>query len=77
MSYSRRCAEDSVVVAYQEQGLSLALGMEIGYMIRDDKKWEVDTERYASEFDTGYYGKLLEKALDEVAFVLQDVTAMY
>jgi hypothetical protein len=32
---------------------------------------DVDTERDALEFDAGYYGKLLEKAWDEVGFVLQ------
>lgn len=57
--------------AYQKRGHQLALGMEIGYVVRDAMKWEVDTERDASEFDAGYYGKLLEKALHEVAFVLQ------
>jgi hypothetical protein len=45
--------------------------MEIGYMVTDAAKWEVDTERDASEFDAGYYARLLEKAWDEVAFVLQ------
>jgi len=60
------------VKAYQKCGLPLATGMEIGYVVRDASKWEVDTERDASsEFDVGYYGKLLEKAWDEVAFVLQ------
>jgi hypothetical protein len=28
----------------------------------------VDTENDASEFDCGHYGKLLEKAWEEVAF---------
>jgi hypothetical protein len=46
--------------------------MEIGYVVRDAKKWEVDAERDASKFEAGHYGKLLEKALDEVAFVLQE-----
>jgi DNA polymerase, archaea type len=71
MSYSRRCAEASAVKAYQKQGLPLALGTEIGYVVKDAAKWEVDIERDASEFDTAYYGKLLMKAWDEVAFVLQ------
>jgi DNA polymerase, archaea type len=70
MNYSRRCAEASAVRAYQKRELSLATGMEIGYVVRDASKWEVDTERDASEFDAVYYGKLLEKAWDEVAFIL-------
>jgi hypothetical protein len=34
--------------------------MEIADMVRDAKKWEEDTERDASEYDAGYYRKLLE-----------------
>jgi hypothetical protein len=48
------------VMAHQKCGLSLVPGMEIGYVVRD-----------ASEFDAGYYAKLLEKAWDEVAFVFK------
>jgi len=73
VSYSRRCAEASAVKAYQKRGFSLAPGMEIGYVVKDAAKWEVDTERDAHGFDEGYYGKLLKKAWDEVAFVFTDV----
>jgi len=45
--------------------------MEIGYVVTDAVKLDVDIERDASEFDAGYYGMLLEKAWDEIAFVLQ------
>ena len=38
-------------------------------MVKDAVKWKVDTERDASDFDTGYYGGLLEKAWAEVEFV--------
>jgi len=69
MSYSRRCAEASAVKAYQKSGLSLAPGMEIGYVVRDAAKWEIDTERDASEFDAGYYRKLLETAWEEAGFI--------
>jgi hypothetical protein len=54
-----------------KQGLPLAPGMEIAYVVRDAKKWEVDPERTASEFDAGYYEGLLLKAWDEVAFVFE------
>jgi len=50
------------VQAHLKQGLPLAPGMEIGYVVKDACKWEVDHERTASEFDAGYYGGLLEKA---------------
>ncbi len=69
LSYSRRCAEASAVKAHLEHGISLAPGMEIGYVVRDAGRWVVDIERDASGFDEEYYGKLLEKAWSEVAFV--------
>jgi hypothetical protein len=69
MNYSRRCAEASAVKAYQGHGLPLDLGMEIGYVMRDAIKWEADTERDASEFDAGYYRKLLETAWEEAGFI--------
>ena len=53
------------------QGIPLAPGMEIGYVVRDAKIWDVEPERSASEFDAGYYKKLLEKAWDEIAFVFK------
>jgi hypothetical protein len=46
--------------------------MEIGYVVKNAAKWDVDTERDASEFDAVYYGKLLDKAWQEVAFVFAD-----
>jgi hypothetical protein len=33
-----------------ETGIVLGTGMEIGYVVTDAAKWEVDTERDASEF---------------------------
>jgi DNA polymerase I len=67
--YSKRCAEASAVKEYHKRGFSLSPGMEIGYVVTDAAKWQVDTERDASEFDSGYYRKLLKKAWEEVAFV--------
>ena len=71
LSYSHRCAEASAVQAHLKQGIPLAPGMEIGYVVKDAKKWEVEPERMASEFDIVYYGKLLEKAWGEVAYVFE------
>lgn len=70
LSYSRRCAEALAVQTHLKQGLPLAPGMEIGYVVRDAKEWEVETERTASGLNAGYYRKLLEKAWSEMAFVL-------
>ncbi|VVB68980.1 DNA polymerase 1 [uncultured archaeon] len=69
LSYSRKCAEASAVKAHLKQGIPLAPGVEISYVVKDAGRWEVEPERTASGFDAGYYGKLLEKAWEEVAFV--------
>ena len=61
LRYSRRCVEASAVQAHLRQGIPLAPGMEIGYVVKDAKKWEADPERTARGFDAGYYRKLLEK----------------
>jgi hypothetical protein len=36
------------------------------------KAWRSATERDASGFDAKYYGKLLEKAWEEVSFALKN-----
>jgi len=58
-----------------KQGFPLAPGMEIGYVIRDARKWEVDPERTAFKFDPMYYRGLLEKAWGEAAFVFTQMMA--
>lgn len=73
LNYSRRCAEASAVQAHLKRGITLAPGMEIGYVVRDAKKWAVDTERDASGFDGAYYRMLLDKAWAEVAFACKVV----
>jgi DNA polymerase I len=55
MNYLRRCAEASAVQAYHKRCLSLAPGTEIGYVVTDAAKWEVDAERDAAEFDAGHH----------------------
>ena len=58
--------------AHMKQGIPLAPGMEIGYVIRNARKWEVDPERTASpKVDAAYYRGLLEKAWGEAAFVFR------
>jgi hypothetical protein len=44
--------------------------MEIGYVVRDAAKWEVDTEQDASEFDAEYYGERLEKGMGRGCILL-------
>jgi DNA polymerase, archaea type len=71
LRYSRRCVEASAVQAHLRQGMPLAPGMEIGYVVRDAKKREAVPERTARGFDSGYYRKLLEKAWEEAACVFR------
>jgi len=71
LNYSRRCAEASAVKAHLKRGIALAPGMEIGYVVQDAGSWEVETEREASGFDAGYYGKLLERAWEEAGYVFR------
>jgi DNA polymerase I len=75
LNYSRRCAEASAVQAQMKQGLPLAPGMEIGYVIKDARRWEVAPERTASKFDAAYYRWLLEKAWGEAAFVFEYINS--
>jgi DNA polymerase I len=72
LNYSRRCAEASAVQAHMKQGIALSPGMQIAYVVKDAKKWEVDPVRTATEFDASYYGGLLEKAWEEAAFVFKE-----
>jgi len=44
--------------------------MEISCIVMDADKWEVDAERDTSKFDAGYYRKLIEKAREEVTFLM-------
>lgn len=69
LNYSCRCAEASAVQAHENQGISLAPGMEIGCVVKDAKRWNLDPERSASGFDAGHYRELLKKAWEEAAFV--------
>jgi hypothetical protein len=44
--------------------------MEIGYVVRDARKWTEDREGcFRVGFGAEYYGRLLEKAWEEAAFV--------
>ena len=47
--------------------------MTVGYVVRDAGRWDVDTEWDASEFDSDYYGRLIDKAWEEAAFVFMSI----
>ncbi|OPX75854.1 MAG: DNA polymerase I [Methanosaeta sp. PtaB.Bin018] len=71
MNYSRRCAEASAVQAHLRQGIRLAPGMEIGYVVKDAKRWVVEPQRTAANLDAVYHRKLLEKAWEDVEFAFK------
>jgi citrate lyase beta subunit len=59
------------VEAYRRKGIAIAPGMEIGYVVRDARRWAVDVADLASSVDLTYYRLLLEKAWEEIAFVFR------
>jgi hypothetical protein len=61
LRYSSRCAKASAVEAHLKHGIPLASGIEIGCVAKDAKRWKVNSERTAPEFDAGYCVKLLER----------------
>ncbi|MDD1660321.1 MAG: DNA polymerase I, partial [Methanomicrobiales archaeon] len=71
LRYAHRCLEASAAEAYRRNGISIAPGMEIGYVVRDARRWAVDVADGATTADLAYYRLLLEKAWEEIAFVFR------
>jgi DNA polymerase I len=71
LTYAHRCLEGSAVQAYRDRGIAIAPGMKIGYIVRDARRYLVDTVWDAAEFDVSYYQALLEKAWEEIAFAFR------
>jgi DNA polymerase I len=69
LTYAHRCLEASAIQEYLKRDIDVAPGMKISYVVRDAKRYVVDTEWTATTVDTGFYRGLLEKAWKEVAFV--------
>jgi len=72
LTYAHRCLEASAVQAYRSQGVTVAPGMKIAYVVRSAKQYEVDTEWNASTVDIEYYRTLLDKAWQEIAFAFKN-----
>jgi DNA polymerase I len=68
LTYAHRCLEGAAVQAYRNRGIEIAPGMKIGYIVRDARRYSVDTGWDAAIFDLPYYHTLLEKAWEEIAF---------
>ncbi|MDF0590433.1 type B DNA-directed DNA polymerase [Candidatus Methanocrinis natronophilus] len=71
LHYERRCVQASAIDAYRKRGVKVSPGMTVGFVVRDAGVWDVDTEWDASEFDSDYYGRLIDKAWEEAAFVFK------
>ena len=71
VNYSRRCAEGSAVQDLRAQGITISPGEEISYVVRNANTWTVDIAEKASDFDTRYYSRLLDKAWNEISFALE------
>jgi hypothetical protein len=59
--------------AYRTQGILLAPGTEIDYVVKDAGLWEVEAKRTASKIDATHYRKLLEKTQADTTFVFEQV----
>jgi DNA polymerase, archaea type len=75
LDYSRNCPEASAVRACKAAGITVSPGMEIGYVVRDARKWAVDLSWEADRFDVTYYQALLDRAWDEIEFTLREARA--
>ncbi len=73
LTYAHRCLEGAAVQAYRDRGIEIAPGMKIGYIVRDARRYAVDTGWDATGFDLPYYQNLLEKAWEEIAFAFQGI----
>jgi DNA polymerase I len=68
LSYSHRCLEGAAVEAYERNGVELAPGMKIHYVVTDAKRYRVDPVWQAGAVDVAFYRNLVEKAWVEIAF---------
>jgi hypothetical protein len=68
LTYAHRCIEGAAVNAYRTNGVSVAPGSKISYVVRDARKYQVDPAWNAGSFDVFYYRGLLEKAWKEIAY---------
>ena len=73
LTYAHRCLEGAAVQAYRKRGIGIAPGMKIRYVVRDARRYQVDTEWDAAVFDLHYYHNLLEKAWEEIAFAFRTI----
>ena len=71
LTYAHRCIEGAAVNAYREEGVPVAPGMKIRYVVRDARTYLVDPAWNADRFDIPYYRELLERAWAEIAYAFR------
>jgi DNA polymerase, archaea type len=76
LSYAHRCIEGAAVEAYRRSGAPVEPGMKIRYVVRDARRYIVETEWEAGGFDLPYYRGLLEKAYGEIGYAFAAGTAV-
>jgi DNA polymerase I len=70
LQYSHRCLEGAAIEAYERQGIELAPGMKIQYVVRDARRYQVEPLWSASSIDVAFYRSLVDKAWEEVSFAI-------
>src|SRR5208337_2120297 len=68
LTYAHRCIEGAAVQAYQQQGVSIAPGMKIQYVVTDARRYQVKPAWCADSFDPVFYRGLIDKAWAEIAY---------
>ncbi|HDR73714.1 MAG TPA: type B DNA-directed DNA polymerase [Methanoculleus sp.] len=71
LTYAGNRLEGAAVRAIQRHGVEVAPGMEVAFVVRDAARVVVDPAWDAGGIDAGYYGALVEKAWEEVAFAFR------
>lgn len=68
LNYAHRCIEGAAVQAYQQQGVAIAPGMKIQYVVTDARRYQVKPVWCADSFDIQFYRNLIDKAWAEILF---------
>jgi len=68
LTYAHRCIEGAAVNAYRDEGVAVAPGSKVSYVVRDARKYKVDPVWSAESFDLPYYRDLLDKAWGEISY---------
>jgi DNA polymerase elongation subunit (family B) len=75
LTYAHRCIEGAAVNAYRDEGVAVAPGSKVSYVVRDARKYKVDPVWSAESFDLPYYRDLLDKAWGEIAYAFDRGTS--